>query len=190
MNRIVERRLLAGDGDGIVRVPGPVLVGPLIAHDLVRYGLLKEDLDYHVLRAAMVIIFFFFGYQKWWPYEAQRLDPYISHGPLIFWLYPAFDPLRQPGFSAGVEWTIGTLLMFGFRKDIGRARCARIVHDFCRHGHDHPIHAGRLGRLAAARVPGCDFKQRSLADADVALLAVSFYLLKQDVQRVVRSQPS
>jgi hypothetical protein len=25
---------------------------------------------------------------------------------------------------------------------------------------------------------------------DVALLAVSFYLLKQDVQRVVKSQPS
>lgn len=26
----------------------------------------------------------FFGYQKWFEYEAQSLVPYISHGPLIF----------------------------------------------------------------------------------------------------------
>jgi uncharacterized membrane protein YkgB len=49
---------------------------------LTRLGLLKEDLDYHVIRASMVIIFMFFGYQKWFEYEAQALIPYISHGPL------------------------------------------------------------------------------------------------------------
>jgi uncharacterized membrane protein YkgB len=38
----------------------------------------------------MVIMFFFFGYQKWFAYEVDRLVPYISNGPLIFWLYPAF----------------------------------------------------------------------------------------------------
>jgi uncharacterized membrane protein YkgB len=37
-----------------------------------RSGLLTEDLDYHLVRASMVIMFFFFGYQKWWPYEAER----------------------------------------------------------------------------------------------------------------------
>ena len=57
---------------------------------LIRLGILKEDLDYHLIRVAMVIIFLFFGYQKWWAYEAERLIPYISNGPLIFWLYPAF----------------------------------------------------------------------------------------------------
>ena len=31
---------------------------------LIRLGVLKDDLDYHLLRASMVIIFFFFGYQK------------------------------------------------------------------------------------------------------------------------------
>jgi uncharacterized membrane protein YkgB len=36
-----------------------------------RSGLLTEDLDYHLVRASMVIMFFFFGYQKWWPYEAS-----------------------------------------------------------------------------------------------------------------------
>ncbi len=35
-----------------------------------RSGLLTEDLDYHLVRASMVIMLFFFGYQKWWPYEA------------------------------------------------------------------------------------------------------------------------
>jgi len=55
---------------------------------LTKLGLLKDDLDYHFIRLSMVIIFFFFGYQKWFEYEAQTLIPYISNGPLIFWIYP------------------------------------------------------------------------------------------------------
>ena len=31
---------------------------------LIKFGLLTEDLDYHLLRASMVIIFLSFGYQK------------------------------------------------------------------------------------------------------------------------------
>jgi hypothetical protein len=42
-----------------------------------RSGLLAEDLDYHLIRAAMVIMFFFFGYQKWFPYEFERLVPFL-----------------------------------------------------------------------------------------------------------------
>ena len=37
----------------------------LLIRILTKLGLLKEDLDYHVVRASMVIIYFFFGYQKW-----------------------------------------------------------------------------------------------------------------------------
>jgi uncharacterized membrane protein YkgB len=51
---------------------------------LTKFGLLKDDLDYHLARASMVIIFLFFGYQKWFEYEAQTLIPYISNGPLFF----------------------------------------------------------------------------------------------------------
>jgi uncharacterized membrane protein YkgB len=65
-----------------------------------RSDVFRSDLDYHVLRAAMVIIFAFFGYQKWWAYEAERLIPYISNGPLIFWLYPAFG-------VRGASWFLG-----------------------------------------------------------------------------------
>jgi uncharacterized membrane protein YkgB len=38
----------------------------------------------------MVIIFLFFGYQKWFNNEARALIRYISHGSLIFWMYPVF----------------------------------------------------------------------------------------------------
>jgi len=58
-----------------------------------RSGVLSSDLDYHIVRASMVIMFFFFGYQKWWAYEAERLVPFISNGPLIWWLYPVFGVL-------------------------------------------------------------------------------------------------
>ena len=62
---------------------------------LVKVGILKKDVDYHLIRASMVVIFLFFGYQKWFQYEAQALLPYISNGPLIFWMYPVFG-IRGP----------------------------------------------------------------------------------------------
>ena len=36
-----------------------------LANVLASVGLLRQDSEYHLLRAAMVLIFFFFGYQKW-----------------------------------------------------------------------------------------------------------------------------
>jgi uncharacterized membrane protein YkgB len=43
-----------------------------LIHILTKSGLLTEDLDYHVVRAAMVLIFLLFGYQKWFAYERRR----------------------------------------------------------------------------------------------------------------------
>src|SRR5690348_4722075 len=79
-----------------------------------RSGLLTGDLDYHVIRASMVIMFFFFGYQKWWPYEVERLVPFISNGPLIWWLYPVFGHTGATYFLGVSEWTFGSLLLLGF----------------------------------------------------------------------------
>jgi uncharacterized membrane protein YkgB len=45
---------------------------------LAKSRLFKNNLDYHLLRATMVIIFLFFGYQKWFEYEAPGLIPYIG----------------------------------------------------------------------------------------------------------------
>jgi uncharacterized membrane protein YkgB len=48
----------------------------------------------------MVLIFLASGYQKWFAYEAQVLIPFISNGPLIFWLYPVFG-------ARGASWFLG-----------------------------------------------------------------------------------
>src|SRR3977135_4175120 len=85
-----------------------------LIHMLTRSGLRTKDLDYHLIRASMVLIFLSFGYQKWFAYEAQVLIPYISHGPLIFWLYPVFG-IRGASWFLGVsEWLFGALLFLGF----------------------------------------------------------------------------
>jgi len=41
-----------------------------LSNILIKLGLLKDDLDYHLIRASMVVLFLFFGYQKWFEYEA------------------------------------------------------------------------------------------------------------------------
>src|SRR4051794_24128229 len=71
---------------------------PLFITVLTKSGILKDDLDYHLLRASMVIIFLFFGYQKWFDYEAQTLVPFMSNGPLISWMYPVFGIGGRAGF--------------------------------------------------------------------------------------------
>jgi uncharacterized membrane protein YkgB len=149
-----------------------------------RSGLLREDLDYHVLRAAMVIVFLFFGYQKWFAYEAERLIPYISSGPLIFWLYPVFGVRGASWFLGVSEWTFGTLLLLGFwdkRAGIlgalgstGTFIATVSIIPFMPDGWDQS--AGGFPAMTG-NVP---FLMK-----DVVLLAVSLYLLKQDVARVV-----
>ncbi len=62
----------------------------------------------------MVVMFFFFGYQKWWSYEAQTLIPFISNGPLIAWMYPAFGIRGASWFLGVAEWLFGALLLGGF----------------------------------------------------------------------------
>jgi uncharacterized membrane protein YkgB len=185
MNRFIGGRLIRADGHGIGRSLSPGLFDSLI-YILVRCCVLKEDLDYHLLRGAMVIIYFFFGYQKWWAYEAERLIPYISHGPFIFWLYPAFGVRGASWFLGSCEWTFGTLLLLGFwSKKMGVlgavGSCMTFlgtvtIIPFMPDGWD--ASAGGFPAMTG-NVP---FLMK-----DVVMLAVSFYLLKQDVQRVVRS---
>ena len=155
-----------------------------LAGVLIRLGILTEDLDYHLIRASMVIIFFFFGYQKWWAYEAERLIPYISNGPLIFWLYPAFGMRGATWFLGVSEWTFGTLLFLGFwNKRLGilgaLGSCATFIGTvtiipFMPDGWD--ASAGGFPAMTG-NVP---FLMK-----DIVLLAVSVYLLRQDVMRVL-----
>src|ERR1700758_4341283 len=152
---------------------------------LVNIGVLKDDLDYHLIRASMVIIFLFFGYQKWFPYEAEALIPYISHGPLIFWMYPAFGIRGATWFLGVSEWTFGALLFLGFwNKQLGvlgaLGSCATFIMTIT------IIPFMPDGWNAAAG--GFPAMQGNVAFLmkDVVFFAVSFYLLKQDADRASR----
>ena len=81
---------------------------------LIKLGILKNDLDYHLLRASMVITFLFFGYQKWFDYEAQALLPYIGQGPLIFWMYAVLGVRGATYFLGVAEWLFGAFLFAGY----------------------------------------------------------------------------
>src|SRR5215510_2110886 len=81
---------------------------------LARSRLLRGDLDLHLVRGSMVLIFLLFGYQKWWEYEAETLIPFISNGPLTSWMYPVFG-LHGASYFLGVsEWLTAALLIWGF----------------------------------------------------------------------------
>jgi uncharacterized membrane protein YkgB len=89
----------------------------------------------------MVIMFFFFGYQKWWAYEAERLVPFISNGPLIWWLYPEFGYQGASWFLGVAEWTFGALLFAGLLGQTSRyPRRRRFDRDLHRDRHDHSVH--------------------------------------------------
>jgi uncharacterized membrane protein YkgB len=81
---------------------------------LAKSRVVNNDFDYHLLRATMVVMFLFFGYQKWFEYEVQGLIPYITHGPLIFWMYAAFGVRGATYFLGASEWIFGALLFAGF----------------------------------------------------------------------------
>src|SRR5262245_34829735 len=79
-----------------------------------RYRFLQNDLDYHLVRASMVLIFLMFGYRKWFEYEAKPLIPFISNSPLIFWMYPVYGIRGATWFLGASEWLFGPLTFAGF----------------------------------------------------------------------------
>ena len=125
-----------------------------------RFGILRSEIDYHVLRASMVLIFLFFGYQKWFEYEAQALIPYISNGPLISWMYPVFGVRGACWFLGVSEWIFGALLFLGFwNKTAGVLGALGGIASFVSYHNDHSIHARRLGSICR-RLSGNDGKSR------------------------------
>jgi uncharacterized membrane protein YkgB len=147
-----------------------------------RFGLLQSELDYHFLRASMVLIFLFFGYQKWWNYEAQALIPYISNGPLIFWMYPVFGVRGATWFLGVSEWLFGALLFWGFwNKKAGVLGALGGIASFVSTTTIIPFFPDGW----AASAGGFPAMKENVAFLmkDVVLLAVSFYLFKQDLVR-------
>jgi uncharacterized membrane protein YkgB len=155
----------------------------LIINTLIKLGIRKHDLDYHFIRASMVVIYLFFGYQKWFTYEAQALVPYFSHGPLIFWMYPAFGVRGATYFLGVAEWTFGALLFAGFwNKKLGilgaLGSCFSFIATFTIIPFMPDGWAASAGGFPAMT------ERVAFLMKDLVLLAVSVYLLRQDVIRV------
>src|SRR5262245_28086867 len=147
-----------------------------------KTGLLEGDFDYHLLRASMVIIFLFFGYQKWWNYEAQTLIPFISNGPLISWMYPIFGIRGATWFLGVSEWLFGALIFIGFwNKAIGALGAAGSCLTFIMTITIIPFMPDGWAASAGgfpAMTGNVPFLMK-----DVVLFAASVYLLQQDAAR-------
>jgi uncharacterized membrane protein YkgB len=149
---------------------------------LIKLGIRNEDFGYHLLRASMVIIFFFFGYQKWFQYEVERLIPYISNGPLIFWLYPLLGMRGATWFLGVSEWTFGTLLLLGFwNRKLGILGALGSSATFIATVTIIPFMPDGWD-AAAGGFPAMTGNVPFLMK-DVVLLATSLYLLTQDLRR-------
>src|SRR6516225_4641295 len=156
MNRLTNKVDVISGDSGATRLPSTGSIMNSLIGILIKLGILREDLDYHLIRAAMVIIFLFFGYQKWWAYEAERLIPYISNGTFLF-LGFWNKRLGILGALGSCATFVGTVTIIPFMPDGWDASAGGF-----------PAMTGNVPFLMK----------------DVALLAASFYLLKQDVTRV------
>ena len=152
---------------------------------LARSGLLRDGLDHHIVRASMVLIFVLFGYQKWFEYEAQTLIPFIRNGPLTSWMYPVFGLHGASWFLGVSEWLTAALLVWGFwNPKAGTLGAIFSVATFVTTVTIIPFMPD--GWDAAAGFPAMKGNVAFLMK-DFVLLAVSVYLLKQDVARVLDS---
>jgi uncharacterized membrane protein YkgB len=170
--------LPTGDTSGKATASAFAQIMNLLIKILTKLGLLKDDLDYHVVRASMVIIYFFFGYQKWFAYEAQGLIPFISNGPLISWMYPVFGIQGASWFLGVSEWLFGALLFLGFwNKKLGilgaLGSCVTFIMTITIIPFMPDGWAASAGGFPAM-VGNVAFLMK-----DVVLFAVSFYLLKR-----------
>jgi uncharacterized membrane protein YkgB len=150
---------------------------------LAKSGLLREGLDHRIVRASMVLIFVLFGYQKWFEYEAQMLIPFIRNGPLTSWMYPVFGLQGASWFLGVSEWLTAALLIWGFwNPRAGVLGAIFSVVTFVTTVTIIPFMPD--GWDTAAGFPAMKGNVAFLMK-DFVLLAVSVYLLKQDVTRVV-----
>src|SRR6201984_2954027 len=153
-----------------------------VTNILMKVGILREDIDYHFVRASMVIIFLFFGYQKWFAYEAQALIPYISNGPLISWLYPVFGIRGATYFLGVAEWLFSGLLFLGFwNRKLGILGALGSCFSFAATITIIPFIPN--GWAASAGGFPAMTERVAFLMKDLVLLAVSVYLLRQDVIR-------
>jgi uncharacterized membrane protein YkgB len=68
-----------------------------------------------ILRLTLVTVFLAFGYVKFFPFEADGVEPLIAAHPLLGWLLHVFGKAGASMFLGVVEIAAGLLLLAGFR---------------------------------------------------------------------------
>ena len=117
--------------------------------------------------------------------SSKGWSPFINNGPLIWWLYPVFGHAGASYFLGVSEWTFGALLLAGFWDkrlgvlgalgSTGTFIATVTIIPFMPEGWD----------VAAGGFPAMTGNVPFLMK-DVVLLAVSLYLLRQDVVRLTQ----
>jgi reactive chlorine resistance protein C len=69
----------------------------------------------HFLRLALALVFLAFGYVKFFPFEADGVEPLISAHPALSWLLPMLGKAGASAFLGVVEIGAGIALLLGFR---------------------------------------------------------------------------
>ncbi len=152
-----------------------------------RSGLLRRDLDYHLIRGAMVVIFAWFGYDKWFEAEIRGLLPLITHGPFTSWTIPTLGIRGTAIFLGASEWTFGTLLFLGYwNKKLGMLGALGSTATFVSTLTILPF-VPDAWDAAAGGFPAMTMNSAFLLK-DLVLLIVSLYLLRQDASRVLESR--
>ncbi|GAN76304.1 YkgB family protein [Acidisphaera rubrifaciens] len=164
-----------------------MMIVKYIVGTLDRLGLLRRDLDYHLLRAAMVIIFAWFGWDKWHADEIRQLIPLITHGPLIFWTIPVLGVRGTSILLGASEWTFGLLIFLGFwDKRLGLLGALGSIATFVATVTIFPFAPDGWDEAAGG------FPSMSITTAfllkDLVLLTVSFFLLREDALRLVAAR--
>lgn len=151
-----------------------------------RWGVLNSRNDNRLLRGAMVIIFAWFGWDKWHEAEIRGLLPIITHGPLIFWTIPVLG-IRGTGIFLGAsEWTVGTLLLLGFwSKRAGILGALGSTATFIATFTVLPF-VPDAWDAASGGFPAMTINSAFLLK-DLVLLCVSLCLLRQDIARYVEA---
>jgi uncharacterized membrane protein YkgB len=68
-----------------------------------------------ILRGALATVFLAFGYVKFFPFEADGVEPLIAAHPALSWLLALFGKAGASAFLGVVEIAAGIALLLGFR---------------------------------------------------------------------------
>ena len=109
---------------------------------LTGLGLLKPDVDYHLIRASMVLIFAFFGYQKWFEYRSASADTVHQQRSAHFLALSAVWYSRRQLVSGCCRMAVRLAPAAGILGQAnGNSRSDWLDSYFRRDGHHHSVHA-------------------------------------------------